>query len=93
MWRTLPADLSLSALSQATLDVLCPYKGWPLYFTEGQCVSAALWTSLHLHSALCLSHSGFIEGSAAVEKIRVFEKYFTSRIHLYDKVCLLMSWL
>uniref|UniRef100_A0A8P4GNU5 DNA helicase MCM8 n=1 Tax=Dicentrarchus labrax TaxID=13489 RepID=A0A8P4GNU5_DICLA len=49
-------------LSQATLDVLCPYKGWTLYFTEG-----------------------FIESSPSVEKIKVFEKYFTSKIHLYDK--------
>uniref|UniRef100_A0A7N8XH39 DNA helicase MCM8 n=1 Tax=Mastacembelus armatus TaxID=205130 RepID=A0A7N8XH39_9TELE len=45
-----------------TLDILCPYKGWSLYFTEG-----------------------FIESSPSVEKIKVFEKYFTSKIHLYDK--------
>ncbi|KAM9365006.1 DNA helicase MCM8 [Pholidichthys leucotaenia] len=49
-------------LCQTTLDALCPYKGWTLYFTEG-----------------------FIESSPSVEKIIVFEKYFTSRIHLYDK--------
>ncbi|XP_070697113.1 DNA helicase MCM8 [Pempheris klunzingeri] len=47
---------------QTTLDRLCPYKGWALYFTEG-----------------------FIESSPSVEKIKVFEKYFTSKIHLYDK--------
>uniref|UniRef100_A0AAQ5WWK5 DNA helicase MCM8 n=1 Tax=Amphiprion ocellaris TaxID=80972 RepID=A0AAQ5WWK5_AMPOC len=47
---------------QTTLDDLCPYKGWNLYFTEG-----------------------FIKSSPSVEKIKVFEKYFTSRIHLYDK--------
>ncbi|XP_029962352.1 LOW QUALITY PROTEIN: DNA helicase MCM8 [Salarias fasciatus] len=28
---------------------------------------------------------GFVASSPAVEKIRVFEKYFSSRIHLYDK--------
>ncbi|XP_051815675.1 DNA helicase MCM8 [Acanthochromis polyacanthus] len=28
---------------------------------------------------------GFIKSSPSVEKIKVFEKYFTSRIHLYDK--------
>ncbi|XP_029377008.1 DNA helicase MCM8 [Echeneis naucrates] len=50
------------ALCQSTLDALCPYKGWSLYFTEG-----------------------FIESSPSVEKIKVFEKYFTSKIHLYDK--------
>ncbi|XP_028983388.1 DNA helicase MCM8 [Betta splendens] len=49
-------------LFQATLDVMCPYKGWALYFTEG-----------------------FIVSSPTVEKIKVFEKYFTSRIQLYDK--------
>ncbi|KAI3363452.1 hypothetical protein L3Q82_012068, partial [Scortum barcoo] len=49
-------------LCQATLDVLCPYKGWTHYFTEG-----------------------FIKSSPSVEKIKVFEKYFTSRIHLFDK--------
>uniref|UniRef100_UPI0009B3E28A DNA helicase MCM8 n=1 Tax=Monopterus albus TaxID=43700 RepID=UPI0009B3E28A len=48
--------------SQSTLDILCPYKGWSLYFTDG-----------------------FIESSPIVEKIKVFEKYFTSKIHLYDK--------
>ncbi|XP_059929660.1 DNA helicase MCM8 isoform X1 [Gadus macrocephalus] len=47
---------------QTTLDSLCPYKGWPLYFTEG-----------------------FIESSPSVEKIRVFEQYFTSKIDLYHK--------
>ncbi|XP_072246673.1 DNA helicase MCM8 [Leuresthes tenuis] len=47
---------------QTTLDALCPYKGWALYFTEG-----------------------FIQSSPSVEKIKVFEKYFASRIHLYDK--------
>ncbi|XP_040905949.1 DNA helicase MCM8 [Toxotes jaculatrix] len=50
------------ALCQTTLDALCPYKGWTLYFTEG-----------------------FIQSSPSVEKIKVFEKYFTSKIHLYDK--------
>ncbi|XP_057704442.1 DNA helicase MCM8 [Corythoichthys intestinalis] len=49
-------------LHQATLDVMSPYKGWSLYFTEG-----------------------FIESSPTVEKIKVFEKYFASKIHLYDK--------
>ncbi|XP_061545935.1 DNA helicase MCM8 isoform X3 [Phycodurus eques] len=49
-------------LQQATLDVLCPYRGWSLYFTDG-----------------------FIESSPGVEKINVFEKYFASKIHLYDK--------
>ncbi|XP_037128633.1 DNA helicase MCM8 [Syngnathus acus] len=49
-------------LHQATLDVLCPYKGWSLYFTDG-----------------------FIESSPSVEKIKVFEKYFASKIDLYDK--------
>ncbi|XP_024153708.1 DNA helicase MCM8 [Oryzias melastigma] len=47
---------------QTTLDALCPYKGWTLYFTEG-----------------------FIQSSPSVEKVKVFEKYFTSRIHLFDK--------
>ncbi|XP_076016578.1 DNA helicase MCM8 [Genypterus blacodes] len=49
-------------LYQSTLDALCPYKGWTLYFTEG-----------------------FIESSPSLEKVKVFEKYFTSRIQLYDK--------
>ncbi|KAK9541232.1 hypothetical protein VZT92_001293 [Zoarces viviparus] len=53
---------SQRVLCQATLDVLCPYKGWTLYFTEG-----------------------FIESSPSVEKIKVFEKYFSSKIQLYDK--------
>ncbi|XP_037638413.1 DNA helicase MCM8, partial [Sebastes umbrosus] len=53
---------SQRVLCQSTLDVLCPYKGWALYFTEG-----------------------FIESSPSVEKIKVFEKYFTSKIQLYDK--------
>ncbi|XP_068424164.1 DNA helicase MCM8, partial [Clinocottus analis] len=53
---------SQRVLCQATLDVLCPYKGWTLYFREG-----------------------FIESSPTVEKIKVFEKYFTSKIELYDK--------
>uniref|UniRef100_UPI0037E8A5DF DNA helicase MCM8 n=1 Tax=Semicossyphus pulcher TaxID=241346 RepID=UPI0037E8A5DF len=47
---------------QATLDILCPYKGWTLYFTEG-----------------------FIQSAPNVQKIKVFEKYFTSKIQLYDK--------
>ncbi|KAJ3610313.1 hypothetical protein NHX12_022406 [Muraenolepis orangiensis] len=47
---------------QTTLDILCPYKGWALYFTEG-----------------------FIESSPFVEKIQIFEQYFTSKIDLYDK--------
>eukprot|EP00064_Thunnus_orientalis_P007918 superscaffoldBa00000910_g7940 len=29
--------------------------------------------------------AGFIESSPSVKKIKVFEKYFTSKIHLYDK--------
>ena len=30
------SPLFLSAdFYQTTLDSLCPYKGWPLYFTEG----------------------------------------------------------
>ncbi|XP_069395002.1 DNA helicase MCM8 [Paralichthys olivaceus] len=53
---------SQRALCQTTLDALCPYKGWTLYFIEG-----------------------FIESSPSVGKIKVFEKYFTSKIHLYDK--------
>ncbi|XP_023249266.1 DNA helicase MCM8, partial [Seriola lalandi dorsalis] len=53
---------SQRALCQTTLDALCPYKGWALYFTEG-----------------------FIQSSPSVEKIKVFEKYFTSKIQLYDK--------
>ncbi|XP_038127120.1 DNA helicase MCM8 [Cyprinodon tularosa] len=57
-----PAVSSQRAPIQTTLDELCPYKGWALYFTQG-----------------------FIESSPSVEKIKVFEKYFTSRIHLYDK--------
>uniref|UniRef100_A0A671V2L0 DNA helicase MCM8 n=1 Tax=Sparus aurata TaxID=8175 RepID=A0A671V2L0_SPAAU len=47
---------------QTTLDALCPYRGWTLYFSEG-----------------------FIQSSPSVEKIKVFEKYFTSKIDLYDK--------
>ncbi|XP_049456954.1 DNA helicase MCM8 [Epinephelus fuscoguttatus] len=53
---------SQRVLSQATLDVMCPYKGWALYFTDS-----------------------FIQSSPSVEKIKVFEKYFTSKIQLYDK--------
>ncbi|XP_062422696.1 DNA helicase MCM8 [Pungitius pungitius] len=53
---------SQRVLCQATLDVVCPYRGWRLYFTEG-----------------------FIESSPSVEKIKVFEQYFTSKIELYDK--------
>uniref|UniRef100_A0A8C1GB47 DNA helicase MCM8 n=1 Tax=Cyprinus carpio TaxID=7962 RepID=A0A8C1GB47_CYPCA len=49
-------------VSQATLDIMCPYKGWRLYFSEG-----------------------FVESSPYVEKIKVFEQYFTSQIDLYDK--------
>lgn len=33
-----------SVLCQSTLDALCPYKGWTLYFTEGTwcvCVGGA----------------------------------------------------
>uniref|UniRef100_I3IYQ0 DNA helicase MCM8 n=1 Tax=Oreochromis niloticus TaxID=8128 RepID=I3IYQ0_ORENI len=48
-----------SVLCQTTLDALCPYKGWTLYFTD--------------------------ESGPNVEKIKVFEKYFTFRIHLFDK--------
>uniref|UniRef100_A0A3B3B4M9 DNA helicase MCM8 n=1 Tax=Oryzias melastigma TaxID=30732 RepID=A0A3B3B4M9_ORYME len=54
--------LSPAVPFQTTLDALCPYKGWTLYFTEG-----------------------FIQSSPSVEKVKVFEKYFTSRIHLFDK--------
>ncbi|XP_043991966.1 DNA helicase MCM8 [Gambusia affinis] len=57
-----PALSSQRAPIQTTLDALCPYKGWALYFTES-----------------------FIESSPSVEKIKVFEKYFMSQIHLYDK--------
>uniref|UniRef100_A0A673CVF9 DNA helicase MCM8 n=1 Tax=Sphaeramia orbicularis TaxID=375764 RepID=A0A673CVF9_9TELE len=57
-----PPQSGRSFLCQSTLDILCPYKGWALYFTEG-----------------------FIESSPSVEKIKVFEKYFSSKIHLYDK--------
>ncbi|XP_010904530.1 DNA helicase MCM8 [Esox lucius] len=53
---------SKPGVSATTLDRLCPYKGWTLYFTEG-----------------------FVESSLYVEKIKVFEQYFTSQIHLYDK--------
>lgn len=49
-------------VSQATLDITCPYKGWRLYFSEG-----------------------FVESSPYVEKIKVFERYFTSQMDLYDK--------
>lgn len=31
-------------------------------------------------------YAGFIESAPSVEKIKVFEKYFTSKIHLYNKV-------
>lgn len=31
--------LTLVVLSQSTLDVLCPYKGWTLYFSEGLCAT------------------------------------------------------
>lgn len=31
-------------------------------------------------------HAGFIEGSPSMDKIKVFEKYFISKIHLYNKV-------
>lgn len=34
-----------------------------------------------------LFFEGFIESSPYVEKIKAFEKYFTSQIDLYDKVC------
>ncbi|XP_015800528.3 DNA helicase MCM8 [Nothobranchius furzeri] len=57
-----PNISSQRAPLQTTLDALCPYKGWTLYFTEG-----------------------FIQSSPSVERIKAFEKYFTSRIHLYDK--------
>ncbi|XP_054879379.1 DNA helicase MCM8 [Poeciliopsis prolifica] len=57
-----PALSSQRAPIQTTLDGLCPYKGWALYFTDG-----------------------FIESSPSVEKIKVFEKYFISQIHLYNK--------
>lgn len=32
--------------------------------------------------------AGFIENAPCLEKIKAFEKYFTSRINLYDKVSL-----
>ncbi|XP_037543327.1 DNA helicase MCM8 [Nematolebias whitei] len=57
-----PAFISQRTSRQTTLDALCPYKGWALYFTDG-----------------------FIESSPSVEKIKIFEKYFTSKIYLYDK--------
>uniref|UniRef100_A0A672MFQ0 DNA helicase MCM8 n=1 Tax=Sinocyclocheilus grahami TaxID=75366 RepID=A0A672MFQ0_SINGR len=53
---------SEARVSQATLDIMCPYNGWRLYFSEG-----------------------FVESSPYVEKIKVFEQYFTSQIDLYDK--------
>uniref|UniRef100_A0A4W5QIP6 DNA helicase MCM8 n=1 Tax=Hucho hucho TaxID=62062 RepID=A0A4W5QIP6_9TELE len=34
---------------------------------------------------VCFLYEGFIESSPYVEKIKVFEQYFTSQIHLYDK--------
>ncbi len=40
---------------------------------------------------MCLNmllFAGFIASAPSVEKIKVFEKYFTSKIHLYDKVSL-----
>uniref|UniRef100_A0A668AWY9 DNA helicase MCM8 n=1 Tax=Myripristis murdjan TaxID=586833 RepID=A0A668AWY9_9TELE len=55
---SVPSSLGLC---QSTLDRLCPYKGWALYFNEGT------------------------SSSPCREKITVFEKYFTSKIHLYDK--------
>uniref|UniRef100_A0A7N6APX8 DNA helicase MCM8 n=1 Tax=Anabas testudineus TaxID=64144 RepID=A0A7N6APX8_ANATE len=58
-WRGGGATGGGRAFFQATLDIMCPYKGWALYFTE--------------------------ESSPSVAKIKVFEKYFTSKIHLYDK--------
>uniref|UniRef100_A0A6Q2WQ01 DNA helicase MCM8 n=1 Tax=Esox lucius TaxID=8010 RepID=A0A6Q2WQ01_ESOLU len=63
-WRGNSRNPSTSkpGVSATTLDRLCPYKGWTLYFTEG-----------------------FVESSLYVEKIKVFEQYFTSQIHLYDK--------
>lgn len=45
----------------------------------------------------CLFYfAGFIESSPSMEKIKVFEKYFTSKIHLYNKVLppvFLLGWL
>lgn len=35
---------------------------------------------------LIFLNAGFIESSPCVEKIKVFEKYFSSKIHLYNKV-------
>uniref|UniRef100_A0A3Q2ZU07 DNA helicase MCM8 n=1 Tax=Kryptolebias marmoratus TaxID=37003 RepID=A0A3Q2ZU07_KRYMA len=58
-WRGGSCNNVPTAPRQTTLDALCPYKGWALYFAE--------------------------ESSPSVEKIKVFEKYFTSKIHLYDK--------
>uniref|UniRef100_A0A4W4F678 DNA helicase MCM8 n=1 Tax=Electrophorus electricus TaxID=8005 RepID=A0A4W4F678_ELEEL len=52
----------VSSVTQVTLDIACPYKGWRLYFSEG-----------------------FVESLPCVEKIKVFERYFTSQIDLYDK--------
>uniref|UniRef100_A0A671V2G3 DNA helicase MCM8 n=1 Tax=Sparus aurata TaxID=8175 RepID=A0A671V2G3_SPAAU len=51
---------------QTTLDALCPYRGWTLYFSEAFSVF-------------------YVNSSPSVEKIKVFEKYFTSKIDLYDK--------
>ncbi|KAG7465857.1 hypothetical protein MATL_G00158250 [Megalops atlanticus] len=48
--------------TQATLDHMCRYKGWSLYFSEG-----------------------FFESSPHIQKVQAFEKFFTSRIDLYDK--------
>ncbi|XP_055028759.2 DNA helicase MCM8 isoform X1 [Misgurnus anguillicaudatus] len=54
--------VSQARITQSTLDITCPYKGWRLYFSEG-----------------------FVQSSPYVEKIKVFEQYFTSQIDLYDK--------
>uniref|UniRef100_A0A8C8G7Z8 DNA helicase MCM8 n=1 Tax=Oncorhynchus tshawytscha TaxID=74940 RepID=A0A8C8G7Z8_ONCTS len=38
-----------------------------------------------LFVCVCFLYEGFIDSSPYVEKIKVFEQYFTSQIHLYDK--------
>jgi len=83
---------SSSVLCQATLDRLCPYKGWALYFTEGRRLSTMMMMMMMMRlfcvfvTEVSVWCSGFIESSPIVEKIKVFEKYFTSKIELYDKV-------
>ncbi len=40
----------------------------------------------------CVRFPGFVESSPYVEKIKVFEQYFTSQIDLYDKVSEFIAW-